>query len=193
MRTLACLTIAGFAMVTTTLPLTTASADEELKGAPIKARTDGHAPDTYRYGLMLGIAEADDADACEQACTEASYCAAWSLIPASADAGPRCELKQSIGRAISRPGAVSGIAVRFHPVAVQPEPDDAPSAPSIKSKPAKAKPSEKMSVAASASASNPVVYRPGDTAGLDGAPAKSGTTKVTSATGNAPVVLKPGN
>lgn len=196
MRTFACLTIAGLTMALSAMPLAMAGADEELDGAPVKARTDGHEPDTYRYGLMLRIADAGDADACEQACNDVSMCSAWSLVPASVDNGPRCELKRAIGSAISRPGAVSGIAAKFHPVALQPAPTedvaDAPTPPSIKSKPVKPKPPAPVAPAASSS-SQPIIYRPGGNAGLEGGPSSSGKTTITAGPTNAPVVVKPGN
>lgn len=196
MRVFSYLTATCLAVALVASPIAFAGPDEELKGAPTPARMDGHEPNTYRYGLLLRTATAVDPEACEQACTAENACSSWSLISFEPETAPRCELKRNIGPAISRPGAVSGIAVKFHPVAVAPpETSDLPDAPSLKGKPTKpAKPSKTRASTQTTGSSNaaPVIYRPGGS-NLDGGPLTSSRTTITAGKNGAPVVIKPNN
>lgn len=79
-------------------------------------RLPGHEPDTYRFGIAYLSTRGTTPGQCEAACNrDTDRCAAWSLVPASFQMGPRCELKRNIGAQEYRPGAVSGIALRFQP------------------------------------------------------------------------------
>jgi len=82
---------------------------------PADNRLPGHEPDTYRFGLPYNTMRGTTAGQCELMCNRDDSCAAWSLAPATFSMGPRCELKRSIGSAEYRPGAVSGIAVKYQP------------------------------------------------------------------------------
>lgn len=210
MRILSCLTATGLAATLLTAPAAIAGPDEELKGAAVPARMDGHQPDSYRYGQLLRVDPAADPEACEQACTDTSGCMSWSLVTLAPDTPARCELKRNIGNAISRPGAVSGIATRFHPIAIplpgDAEADDLPDAPSLKSQPAKShipaqseirakseiptKPAAPTNTGGGSSAA-PIIYRPGGS-NLDGGPLVSGRTTITSGSNSTPIVIKPG-
>lgn len=82
---------------------------------PADNRLPGHEPDTYRFGLPYNTMRGSTPGQCEVLCNRDDSCAAWSLVPATFQTGPRCELKRSIGSAEYRPGAVSGIAVKYQP------------------------------------------------------------------------------
>lgn len=83
---------------------------------PVDTRLPAHEPDTYRFGYPYNILRGTSPGQCEQMCNRDQSCAAWSFVPATFQVGPRCELKRSVGSQINRPGAVSGIAIKFHPV-----------------------------------------------------------------------------
>lgn len=151
-------------------PALSAMADSELKGAPEGDRLAGHESNSYRYGVVMMSLPDLTAEACEQRCNEEDGCAAWSRMPAQAERAPVCELKRNIGRAIMRPGSMSGIAGKFQPPApvelVEEAEVSAPSAkpdrPAQKAKPVKADASASSSVM-------PLVFRPNQ-ADLDGSP-----------------------
>ncbi len=110
-------------------PIGSADAEGELLGGPEGSRLNGHTPDTYRFGYPYRSSRGTTPYACASQCDSDATCAAWSLTPATFRMGPRCELKRSIGSSERRPGAVSGIASRFHPKA---QPVRQASAPSPK-------------------------------------------------------------
>jgi len=107
--------LAAAAMVL--VPIGSADAEGELLGGPEGSRLNGHEPDTYRFGYPYKSSRGTTPYACASQCDSDATCAAWSLTPATFRIGPRCELKRSIGSSERRPGAVSGIASRFHPKA----------------------------------------------------------------------------
>lgn len=106
-------------LITASMTMTALGA--ELLGGPPEDGTAGHETDTYRYGYTYISERATTPAACEARCTSETSCNSWSTIPATFEIGPRCELKRNIGKAAFRPGAVSGVAVRFQPVAMAPE------------------------------------------------------------------------
>lgn len=83
---------------------------------PSAERLPGHEPDTYRFGYPYAAMRGTSPGQCEMMCNRDDSCSAWSYLPATFQMGPRCELKQSVGSQSYRPGAVSGIASKYHPV-----------------------------------------------------------------------------
>lgn len=83
---------------------------------PSAERLPGHEPDTYRFGYPYAAMRGTSPGQCEMMCNRDDSCSAWSYVPATFQMGPRCELKQSVGSQSYRPGAVSGIANKYHPV-----------------------------------------------------------------------------
>ncbi len=182
----------------TVAPPAFADANDELKGGPVETRMSGHEPDTYRFGYPYSSTRGTTPGLCEQNCNRDNACAAWSLVPATFRMGPRCELKRSIGSSQRRPGAVSGIASKFHPRA-QPMRQTASSPP--RPVPARTAPRPAAPPVVRASpvrrapgpAQRPVIYRPGprsDTSGLKGAPSNSGQIIRTAPT-RRPVITTP--
>lgn len=109
------------ALMALTLLAAPAAADmsqstSSVKTVPEDTRLPGHEPDTYRFGQPYNAVRGTSPAQCEQVCDRDQGCAAWSYVPATFQLGPRCELKRSVGAQSFRPGAVSGIASRFHPV-----------------------------------------------------------------------------
>ena len=99
-----------------------ALADTSLDGGPLTVEDN-----TYRFGDLYRSERGTTIEACAKMCSSDSVCASWSLVPATFRMGPRCELKQTPGEAVSRPGAVSGISeywqmdpVRHSPMRYQP-------------------------------------------------------------------------
>ncbi|WOR14993.1 PAN domain-containing protein [Hyphomonas sp. FCG-A18] len=82
---------------------------------PVSERLPGHEADTYRFGIAYKSMRGTTPGQCEAACNGDQNCAAWSLVPATFQMGPRCELKRNIGAQEYRPGAVSGVATKYHP------------------------------------------------------------------------------
>ncbi|MEM1036905.1 MAG: PAN domain-containing protein [Pseudomonadota bacterium] len=79
-------------------------------------RLPGHEPDTYRFGIAYLSTRGTSPGQCEAACNrDANRCASWTLVPATFQMGPRCELKRNIGAQQYRPGSVSGITLRYQP------------------------------------------------------------------------------
>ncbi|MEM8615402.1 MAG: hypothetical protein AAGF20_00555 [Pseudomonadota bacterium] len=79
-------------------------------------RLPGHEPDTVRFGIAYLSTRGTTPGQCEAACNkDVNRCASWTLVPATFQMGPRCELKRNIGAQQFRPGAVSGVALRFQP------------------------------------------------------------------------------
>ena len=75
----------------------------------------GHEKDTYRYGQIMGAVRGISPRDCEIVCSQNNMCATWTFLPATFEGGPICELKATIGQQSYRPGAYSGIALRFQP------------------------------------------------------------------------------
>lgn len=103
------------------LPLTLTATGEELLGAPPEADTAGHQPNTYRYGYVYASEGVTTPTACEARCNSDTACSSWSTTPTAPDTDLRCDLKRNIGRATYRPGAVSGVASKYQPVAMAPQ------------------------------------------------------------------------
>lgn len=80
---------------------------------------------TYRQGSTMSSQRGTTPEACSAACSAEAMCAAWTLTPATFRIGPRCELKRSPGRSVTRPGAVSGLsaAILDAPQARAPKPE----------------------------------------------------------------------
>ncbi|MEM7493502.1 MAG: hypothetical protein AAF296_08985 [Pseudomonadota bacterium] len=79
-------------------------------------RLPAHEPDTYRFGMAYLSTRGTTPGQCEAACnSDTQRCAAWTLVPATFQMGPRCELKRNVGAQEYRPGAVSGIALLYQP------------------------------------------------------------------------------
>lgn len=103
---------------------------------PETVRMPAHEPDTYRFGSPYNTSRGTSPGACEAMCTRDASCGSWSLVPATFRMGPRCELKRNIGARQHRPGAVSGVAVRFQPRAKPVHPiSRRPTPPTVKPTP----------------------------------------------------------
>ena len=105
---------------------------------PVSERLPGHEADTYRFGIAYKSLRGTTAGQCAAACNNDQNCAAWTLVPATFQMGPRCELKRNIGAQEYRPGAVSGVAKRYHPRTQVPEKAPAPAlrgAPAVSAPP----------------------------------------------------------
>ena len=83
-------------------------------------RLPAHEPDTYRFGIAYLSTRGTTPAQCEAACnSDTQRCAAWTLVPATFQMGPRCELKRNVGAQEYRPGAVSGNAFRYQPTGAE--------------------------------------------------------------------------
>lgn len=78
-------------------------------------RLPGHEPDTYRYGTILAAMRGVSPRVCEITCNQNRACSAWTFLPATFEHGPVCEVKATIGTQSHRPGAFSGLALRYQP------------------------------------------------------------------------------
>ncbi|MEM1390276.1 MAG: hypothetical protein AAGG45_04265, partial [Pseudomonadota bacterium] len=79
-------------------------------------RLPAHEADTYRFGVAYLSTRGTTPGQCEAACNrDTDRCLSWTLVPATFQMGPRCELKRNVGAQEYRPGAVSGIALRYQP------------------------------------------------------------------------------
>ncbi|MEM8616102.1 MAG: PAN domain-containing protein [Pseudomonadota bacterium] len=99
---------------------------KKVKTVPEDNRLPGHEPDTYRFGIAYNTMRGTTPGQCEQMCNRDDSCAAWSLVPATFQMGPRCELKRNIGSQSYRPGAVSGIALKYLPTNAKRSPRTVP-------------------------------------------------------------------
>ena len=98
------------------------SADKTPHYVPVTDPMPGHEIDMYRYGQMIAAMRGTSPESCEQACSQDARCASWSLVPASFQIGPVCELKATLGQQAYRPGTISGLAIRLQmgPSQIQP-------------------------------------------------------------------------
>ncbi len=101
----------SLALAAFTLMAGPAVADKH-KAEPLKVT---HEPNTYRFGSPYASLPDTKPAACAQVCYADTACSVWVFVPATPERAERCDLKAHIGAVERRPGAISGLAVRFMP------------------------------------------------------------------------------
>lgn len=98
---------------------------------------------TYQFGAAFELVDAGSVSACRTHCDTDVRCSAWSFLPATMNGPERCEVKFSIGKSVTYPGAMSGLSARYEvtPIDMSSDvklsggPDELPSQPSAKTDP----------------------------------------------------------